>query len=341
MKNFTKSILGVVVSTFLFSGIANADTNNVTSILAQKFPKLKPSVTYVNDAKLYKVNFNGQVAYTNENVDYLLVGGQVLVSDGNMVKNITAIQNINTNKAVVPENKASTQPENGPNANISNSDQYLNSLQNSGNNNERLFYINSQYTDLKSSGIDFPQNTPNFVKNAFPVQDSVKIVYGKGERKIVVLADPDCPYCQQFQKDIDTANPQTLNLTMYVVPYPLSIHPHAKEKVNFLWCQPNKAEAWKSWMDYASLSQDDSENSWSKWLSLSGRVANTSCKESSSDKVIETAKKLGMKDTPTILFSNGSLNSGTITLTDFIAALDYSQKRPDVFVPENLPEEYR
>lgn len=339
MKKITKSILSVIVSSFLFSGIAHADAHNVSTILAQKFPKLKPSVTYVNEAKLYKVDFNGQIAYTNETVDYLLVGGQVLVSDGNMVKNITAIQTLNTNTPAVSENKVSSASNTSSNAVAG--DQYLNGLQKSGDNNERLFYINSQYTDLTTSGVDFPQNTPNFVKNAFPVKDAVKIVYGKGERKAVVLADPDCPYCQQFQKDIDTANPQTLNLTMYVVPYPLSIHPHAKDKVNFLWCQPNKAEAWKSWMDYASLSQDDSETSWSKWLSLSGRVANTSCKESASDKVIETAKKLGMKDTPTILFSNGSLNSGTISLANFIGGLDYAQKHPDIFIPKDLPEEFR
>lgn len=335
MKKVIRLLSATLFSTLLMSSFAHADVDNVSSILSKKFPKVKPQVSYIQEAKLYKLDFNGKTAYTNENVDFILVGGQILISDGNTVQNITALQN-NT----VTEKKSLE--VNQPQKSNTETDNYLSNLKNSTNNNERLFYINSQYINLNSQGVDLPKNTPNFITKGFPLSDAIKIVYGKGERKVVVLADPDCPYCQQFQRDVDTANPQELNLTMYIVPNPLSIHPKAKQKVDFLWCQPDKAAAWKSWMDYTSISQEDSDISWQKWLSLSGRMANSTCSQTASDKVIATAKRLGFKDTPTILFTSGAVNTGTISLQDFLSSLTYTQQHPDeTFVPENMPEDLR
>ncbi|MEO6032860.1 MAG: DsbC family protein [Burkholderiaceae bacterium] len=70
---------------------------------------------------------------------------------------------------------------------------------------------------------------------------AIKIVKGKGTRKVAIFEDPDCPYCRALEKamrDVD-------DLTVYVFLYPIDqLHPEASAKSRAVWCASDPAKAW-------------------------------------------------------------------------------------------------
>jgi thiol:disulfide interchange protein DsbC len=78
-----------------------------------------------------------------------------------------------------------------------------------------------------------------------PFADAIKTVRGKGERVLAVFSDPDCPYCQRLEGELEKLD----NLTLYTFAYPLEgLHPDAKVKAVSVWCAPDRARAWAELM---------------------------------------------------------------------------------------------
>lgn len=50
-----------------------------------------------------------------------------------------------------------------------------------------------------------------------PLKDAIKVVYGKGERKLIVFTDANCPYCRLLEQNLRKAG----NLTVYNFMYPV------------------------------------------------------------------------------------------------------------------------
>jgi hypothetical protein len=81
-----------------------------------------------------------------------------------------------------------------------------------------------------------------------PFADAIKTVRGNGERVLAVFSDPDCPYCQRLESELEKLD----NLTLYTFAYPLeSLHPEAKDKAVSVWCAPDRARAWAELMKTA------------------------------------------------------------------------------------------
>lgn len=75
--------------------------------------------------------------------------------------------------------------------------------------------------------------------------NAIKIVKGKGDRKLAVFSDPDCPFCKQLEGELAKLD----NVTIYVFLYPIdSLHPDARRKAISIWCDINQAQAWQDWM---------------------------------------------------------------------------------------------
>lgn len=78
-----------------------------------------------------------------------------------------------------------------------------------------------------------------------PVADAIKSVRGKGEHKLFVFSDPECPFCKRAEealKDVD-------NVTIYVFMMPIpQLHPTAAKLSENIWCAEDKAKAWSDWM---------------------------------------------------------------------------------------------
>lgn len=346
MKIFSKSILSLIVGSLLISSAAHADVNSVRNILAAKFPnivKLNPEIKPLPSAGLYQITANNTISYTNENVDYFLVGGELLVSDGTIVKNITIEERAkiaqNTDKPVgnAIAKTVDGQVIDDPNSVQLKTDQAAkNTAPSEMNIEESKKVIEAKKTEIDTTGkvqtVDPRQNVSK-VFAGLPFEKAAKIVYGKGERVIALFADPDCPYCQQLEKAMSEKGGE-LNLTVYLMPWPLSIHPYANQKTDYLWCENDKGAAWKSWMNYASNSNKDSETTWNEWLKETGRPEKATCDtQSPREEVREIAKKYSFRYTPTIMFQNGMVFNGSLTLNELEDALNYNKNNPVVAIP--------
>jgi thiol:disulfide interchange protein DsbC len=74
---------------------------------------------------------------------------------------------------------------------------------------------------------------------------SIKLTKGKGERRIAIFEDPDCPYCKALEKTLQEID----NLTIHIFLFPIDqLHPEAAARSRAVWCAPDRARAWSEIM---------------------------------------------------------------------------------------------
>lgn len=84
---------------------------------------------------------------------------------------------------------------------------------------------------------------PPVVFQALPMQDSITIVHGKGERQLAVFADPECSHC----KDLETALAKVDNITIHVFLYPV-LGEKSVNRSGTIWCTKDQGKSWSDWM---------------------------------------------------------------------------------------------
>lgn len=141
--------------------------------------------------------------------------------------------------------------------------------------------------------------------NTLPLSQAIKVVKGNGSRKLVVFSDPDCPYCKQLeQQSLLGLN----NVTIYTFLYPLeALHPDAANKSKAIWCSPDRAKAWQEWMLNDQLPKGNA-------------VCNTPVEETA-----DLGRKLGVRGTPLLIFSNGKRASGALPAQEIESRLGSSK----------------
>jgi thiol:disulfide interchange protein DsbC len=117
-----------------------------------------------------------------------------------------------------------------------------------------------------------------------PLKDAMKTVKGKGERKLVVFSDVDCPYCRKFEAELAKVD----NITVYTFLYPIEgLHPKAVQTSKQIWCAPDRNKAWDEYITRGTIPSND------------GKCANPV------DSTIALGNKLKVSGTPTLVFANG------------------------------------
>jgi thiol:disulfide interchange protein DsbC len=117
-----------------------------------------------------------------------------------------------------------------------------------------------------------------------PLKDALKTVKGKGERKLVVFSDVDCPYCRKFEAELAKID----NVTVYTFLYPIEgLHPKAVQTSKQIWCAPDRNKAWDEYITRGTIPGND------------GKCANPV------DTTIALGNKLKVSGTPTLVFANG------------------------------------
>jgi thiol:disulfide interchange protein DsbC len=125
-----------------------------------------------------------------------------------------------------------------------------------------------------------------------PLNLALKKVKGKGERRIAVFSDPDCPFCKRIEGDLAKLD----NVTIYMFLYPIdSLHPQATAMAKRIWCSPDKIKAWDDYM-----------------LKNVAPTAAPTC-DNPVDKLVEFGAKRGINATPTLVFANGDRIPGAIS----------------------------
>jgi thiol:disulfide interchange protein DsbC len=137
--------------------------------------------------------------------------------------------------------------------------------------------------------------------NTLPLNQAIKVVKGNGSRKLVVFSDPDCPFCKQLeQQSLVGLN----DVTIYTFLYPLTdLHPDAANKAKAIWCTQDRTRAWQDWMLNGQLPKG------------AGNCNNPV------DELAGLGRKLGVRGTPLLVFSDGKRVSGAIPTQEIEARL--------------------
>jgi len=126
---------------------------------------------------------------------------------------------------------------------------------------------------------------------------AVKQVKGEGGRWIAIFEDPNCGYCKQLRRSLESVD----NLTVYSFLYPI-LSPDSREKARDIWCAGNPVQALDDWM-------------------LRGTVpAHAQC-DAPLEKILALGQQLMVRGTPAIFFDNGNRADGALPLGELKARL--------------------
>lgn len=127
--------------------------------------------------------------------------------------------------------------------------------------------------------------------DTLPLDLAIKNVKGNGKRKLAVFTDPNCQYCKKLEKELVDLT----NATVYI--FVLPILPGSEEKAKAIWCSPDRLKAWEDHM-------------------LSGIEPQSAkaCDTSALTRISKQAEKLKINVTPTLIFADGVIKPGTLTL---------------------------
>lgn len=140
--------------------------------------------------------------------------------------------------------------------------------------------------------------------NELPLDQSIKVVRGKGTRKLVVFSDADCPFCKRLENELQTMD----DITVYVLLYPIDeLHPDAARKSKMVWCSSDRTKAWLDLM-----------------LKNVVPSASPDC-ETPLPKLKDLARKHRVVATPTLVFADGRVIPGALPKARLEAELAKSE----------------
>lgn len=167
---------------------------------------------------------------------------------------------------------------------------------------DRLVYVDEKMNYLFSGNIIDMHTMRNLTEarekqlyaiefDTLPFDHAIKHVKGNGKRRLALFTDPNCQYCKKLEKEMVDLT----NATVYI--FVLPILPGSEEKAKAIWCSPDRLKTWEDWM----LSGVEPE---------SGKA----CDTTALTKISMHAKKLRINVTPTLIFEDGVIKPGTLTL---------------------------
>jgi len=134
-----------------------------------------------------------------------------------------------------------------------------------------------------------------FSGNKNIVKEGVLFSFGNGDKDLYVVTDPECPFCQKFEKMAKKAKLGE-KYRIHVIFLPLSFHKHSKDMIYYILSADSDAEKAKRF--HETLTGD------TKWASFTP----TKEKKAEIDAALKKSKKaveeLGAKGTPSFYDEN-------------------------------------
>ena len=122
------------------------------------------------------------------------------------------------------------------------------------------------------------------------MKDAIKVVYGKGERKLIVFTDANCPYCRLLEQNLRKAG----NLTVYNFMYPVL---RSREEARRIVCASDPV---KTFLDSMASGQ----------VPEVGQCSNSAVL----DRNLELGQKLGINSIPAVRFPDGARYTGLMSV---------------------------
>lgn len=137
----------------------------------------------------------------------------------------------------------------------------------------------------------------------FQTEDAIS--FGSGPAKLYVFSDPDCPYCQQLEHELEGL--KGVQVLVFAFPLP-GIHPHAASIAESVWCANDRAAAWKDYL-------------------LRGIQPKAKNCDNPIARNLELGLKMQVQGTPAIIFEDGTLVPGAIPLARIQSQLQLSNAK--------------
>ncbi len=135
------------------------------------------------------------------------------------------------------------------------------------------------------------EQMPQLDFSSLPLDKAIKITRGKGERRLAVFSDPECPFCKKLERELA----QVDNVKLYIFPYPLvELHPRALAISKAIWCAPDKAQAWQDYLIEGKAPPESKD-----------------C-DNPVESIMALGRRLGINGTPALIFSNGVRRNGAV-----------------------------
>lgn len=167
---------------------------------------------------------------------------------------------------------------------------------------DRLVYTDEKMTYLFSGNVIDLHTMKNLTEarekqlyainfDTLPLDLAIRNIKGNGKRRLAVFSDPNCTYCKKLEKEMVNLN----NATVYIFVIP--ILPGSEEKAKAIWCSPDRLKAWEDHMLRGVEPQSAK-----------------ACDTAALAKIYLQAEKLKINVTPTVIFEDGVIRPGTLTL---------------------------
>lgn len=120
-------------------------------------------------------------------------------------------------------------------------------------------------------------------------------------QKVAVFTDPDCSFCKTLHQEMEKVVRERKDIAFYLILFPLPFHQDAY---------------WKSKSIVCNQSLKMLEDAYAH-----KEIFRTECDTKVSDSNIKLAESLGITGTPTLVFSDGRVHSGTLPANQIIALI--------------------
>ncbi|UVA77155.1 thiol:disulfide interchange protein [Pandoraea aquatica] len=151
------------------------------------------------------------------------------------------------------------------------------------------------------------ESRPKLDVSQLDLNDAIK--FGNGSRRLFVFSDPDCPYCRSLEGSLS----QLTDVTIYIFPFPLAqLHPNAPGVSEAIWCQADRAQAWRDYQDLAKLAAPGQlMASWRDYLRNHGQPVQPVCANPIA-RNLALGEKWRIAGTPALVFEDGALIPGAV-----------------------------
>lgn|GEM_PF-71455 len=136
--------------------------------------------------------------------------------------------------------------------------------------------------------------------DTLPLDLALKSVKGDGSRRIATFEDPNCGYCKQLAKTLQSVD----NITVYTFVLPI-LEADSTEKSRNIMCANDPVQAWDDWM----------------LRNKAPAKASAECNPPLAS-VVALSRKLMVQGTPAIYFEDGTRASGALPSDALNARLD-------------------
>ena len=140
--------------------------------------------------------------------------------------------------------------------------------------------------------------------NQLPFQWAITTRRGDGRRQIAIFSDPNCPFCQKFEKDLAGVEDITIHIFPWAVIKPESVH-----QAKSVWCSKDRVKAWNDLM-----------------LKRVEPTAPTDC-ENPIEELVALGRRLGATSTPSWFLPNGEKYVGAQPMSTVVPLLDATAPR--------------